>query len=71
MIRIKVWITISLKKRGFFFSSALKERGIAGVIPGATKVWKFNTYGMTGSQAEYLAAAFKDIARENGLPVTG
>jgi len=58
------------KKRGFFFSSALKERGIAGIIPGATKVWKFNTYGMTSSQAEYLAAAFRDIARENGLIVT-
>jgi Sep-tRNA:Cys-tRNA synthetase len=59
------------KKRGFFFSSALKERGIAGLIPGATKVWKFNTYGMTDSQAEYLAAAFRDIASENGLPLTG
>jgi Sep-tRNA:Cys-tRNA synthetase len=58
------------KKRGFFFSSALKEKGIAGIIPGATKVWKFNTYGMTDAQAEYLASAFRDIARENGLPVT-
>lgn len=61
----------SHKKRGFFFSSALKEKGIAGIIPGATKVWKFNTYGMTDSQAEYLAAAFRDIARANGLQVTG
>jgi len=59
------------KKRGFFFASALKERGIAGVIAGATKIWKFNTYGMTDAQAEYLASAFRDIARENGLPVTG
>lgn len=59
------------KKRGFFFASALKERGIAGIIPGATKVWKFNTYGMTESQAEYLAAAFREIARENGLTITG
>ena len=59
------------KKRGFYFSSALKERGIAGIIPGATKVWKYNTYGMTTTQAEYLAAAFRDIARENGLTVTG
>jgi Sep-tRNA:Cys-tRNA synthetase len=61
----------SHKKRGFFFASALKERGIAGIIPGATKVWKFNTYGMTESQAEYLAAAFREIARENGLTFTG
>jgi Sep-tRNA:Cys-tRNA synthetase len=58
------------KKRGFFFSSALKEKGIAGIIPGATKVWKFNTYGMTDSQADYLAAAFRDIARESGIVVT-
>ncbi|MCE5298951.1 MAG: O-phospho-L-seryl-tRNA:Cys-tRNA synthase [Methanoregulaceae archaeon] len=57
------------KKRGFFFTSALKEKGIAGIIPGATKVWKFNTYGMTDSQAEYLASAFRDIARKNGLTV--
>ena len=59
------------KKRGFYFSSALKERGIAGIIPGATKVWKYNTYGMTDAQAAYLAAAFQEIARENGLAVTG
>jgi Sep-tRNA:Cys-tRNA synthetase len=58
------------RKRGYFFSSALKERGIAGIIPGATKVWKYNTYGMTRSQAEYLASAFQDIAEENGLPVS-
>ncbi len=57
------------KKRGYYFSSALKERGIAGIIPGATKVWKFNTYGMTRSQAEYVAGSFLEIAEENGLPV--
>jgi len=58
------------KKRGYYFSSALKEKGIAGIIPGATKVWKFNTYGMTRSQAEYVASSFIEIAEENGLPVT-
>lgn len=57
------------KKRGFFFTSALGKRGIAGVIPGATKIWKFNTYGMTKAQAEYTAGAFLDIATENGLTV--
>jgi Sep-tRNA:Cys-tRNA synthetase len=57
------------KKRGFFFSSALRDRGIAGIIPGATKVWKYNTYGMTRAQAEYLAKSFVGIAEENGLPV--
>ena len=59
----------SHKKRGFYFSSALKERGVMGVIPGATKVWKFNTYGMTKKQAVYLAEVFTEIARENGLVV--
>jgi len=57
------------KKRGFFLSSSLKARGIAGTIPGATKVWKFNTYGMTPDQAEYVARAFREIAIENGLVV--
>jgi Sep-tRNA:Cys-tRNA synthetase len=58
------------KKKGFFFSSALEERGVIGIIPGATRVWKCNTYGMTGAQAKYLAQVFVDIARENGLPVS-
>jgi len=55
------------KKRGFYLSSALEEKGVTGVIPGATKVWKFNTYGTTRGQAEYLGKVFVDIARENGL----
>jgi len=58
------------KKRGYFFTGALSEKGIGGVIPGATRVWKFNTYGLTTRQCEYLASAFTDIARENGIPVT-
>ncbi|MGA2162038.1 MAG: O-phospho-L-seryl-tRNA:Cys-tRNA synthase [Methanoregula sp.] len=58
------------KKKGFYFSSALSEKGIFGIIPGATRVWKFNTYGMTRKQAQYLADAFVVVARENGLAVT-
>ena len=58
------------KKRGFYFSSALEEKGVTGVIPGATKVWKFNTYGMTQKQAQYLADTFGEIAQENGLTVS-
>jgi len=57
------------KKRGYFLTSALAGKGVGGLIPGATKVWKFNTYGLTRRQCEYLAAAFRDIARENGIPV--
>ena len=58
------------KKKGFFFSSALEERGVVGIIPGATRVWKFNTYGMTRAQAEYLAQAFVAVARECGLSIS-
>ncbi|PKL64779.1 MAG: O-phospho-L-seryl-tRNA:Cys-tRNA synthase [Methanomicrobiales archaeon HGW-Methanomicrobiales-3] len=57
------------KKRGYYLQSALEERGITGIIPGATKIWKFNTYGTTKKQAEHLAGAFVEIARENGLTV--
>jgi len=60
----------SHKKRGFYFSGALEEKGIVGVIPGATKVWKFNTYGATTKQAAFLADAFVTLATENGLPLT-
>ena len=59
----------SHKKRGFYFSGALEEKGIVGIIPGATKVWKFNTYGITTKQAAFLAGAFIAIASENGLPL--
>ncbi len=57
------------KKRGFFLSSALGKKGITGIIPGATKVGKFNTYGMTKKQAEYVAETYLGIAEENGLRV--
>jgi Sep-tRNA:Cys-tRNA synthetase len=57
------------KKRGFFLHSALKEHGITGVIPGATKVWKFNTYGITERQATHVARSFVEIAQDNGLQI--
>jgi Sep-tRNA:Cys-tRNA synthetase len=57
------------KKRGFFLSSALSKKGITGIIPGATKVWKFNTYGMTKKQAEYVADTYLEIAETNGLTI--
>jgi Sep-tRNA:Cys-tRNA synthetase len=58
------------KKRGFFLSSSLAKRGITGIMPGVTKQWKFNTYGLTREQAKYLATAFIDIAKENDLCTT-
>lgn len=57
------------KKKGFFLSKELKKRGITGVIPGSTRVWKYNTYGITATQAEHVAGAFREIAEENGLLV--
>lgn len=58
------------KKRGFFLSQELKKRGIVGVIPGSTRVWKYNTYGLTDDQIGYVAEAFRDIAAESGLTVS-
>ncbi|MDD1684080.1 MAG: O-phospho-L-seryl-tRNA:Cys-tRNA synthase [Methanoregula sp.] len=59
----------SHKKRGYYLQSELEEKGITGVIPGATKIWKFNTYGSTRRQAEHIARSFSEIARANGLAV--
>jgi len=58
------------KKRGYFFSNELKKRGITGVIPGSTRVWKYNTYGLTRKQADHVALSFREIAEENGLLVS-
>ena len=55
------------KKRGFFLSSALNKRGITGIMPGVTKQWKFNAYGLATAQAEYLADTFIEIAEENNM----
>jgi Sep-tRNA:Cys-tRNA synthetase len=57
------------KKRGYFLSSELKKRGIAGVIPGSTRVWKYNTYGLTRKQTDHVAASFREIAEDNCLSV--
>ena len=57
------------KKRGFFLSSDVKKRGIIGVIPGSTKVWKFNTFGLTEKQIRHVGEAFVGVARENGLNI--
>lgn len=57
------------KKRGFFLSSDLKKRGITGVIPGSTRVWKFNTFGLTEKQIRHVGESFVEIARDNGLNI--
>jgi len=57
------------KKKGYFLSNDLKKRGVIGVIPGSTRVWKFNTFGLTEKQIRHLSEAFIEIARENGLSI--
>ncbi len=57
------------KKRGYFLSGELKKRGITGVIPGSTKVWKFNTFGLTEKQIRHVGESVVGIARENGLNI--
>jgi Sep-tRNA:Cys-tRNA synthetase len=57
------------KKRGFFLSGELKKRGITGVIPGSTRVWKFNTFGLTEKQIRHVGEAFVGVARDNGLNI--
>lgn len=58
------------KKKGFFLSNALKKKGVIGVIPGSTRVWKFNTYGLNDMQIAHLCRVFQEIAQENGLSVS-
>lgn len=55
------------KRRGFYFSDELKERGIVGEFAGATRTWKLNTYGLSWDQTKYVADAFKDIANKYEL----
>jgi len=55
------------KRRGFFLSDELKQRGIVGAFSGATRAWKLNTYGLSWDQTRYVADAFKEIAGKYGL----
>ena len=55
------------KRRGFFFSDELKQRGVVGVFAGATRTWKLNTYGLTWDQTSDVADVFKEIAGKYDL----
>lgn len=57
------------KRRGYFFSDELKDRGIIGEFAGATRTWKLNTYGQTWEQIKYTAESFHDIANKYGLSI--
>lgn len=52
------------KKRGYFLAKELKKRGIVGIKPGRTKKFKFSSFGLTDSQADYLVESFIDIKRK-------
>jgi Sep-tRNA:Cys-tRNA synthetase len=55
------------KRRGFFFTDELKQRGIVGTFAGATRAWKLNTYGLSWGQTRYVADTFAEVARKYGL----
>jgi hypothetical protein len=57
------------KRRGFYFSDELTERGIIGEFAGATRTWKLNTYGLPWEKIKYLSEAFLDIARKHDLKI--
>lgn len=57
------------KRRGFFFSDELKDRGIVGQFTGATRSWKLNTYGLSWDQIKYAADSFLEIASKYGLDI--
>ncbi|MGB3943459.1 MAG: O-phospho-L-seryl-tRNA:Cys-tRNA synthase, partial [Methanothrix sp.] len=58
------------KRRGYFLSDELKERGIIGEFAGATRVWKLNCYGLTSDQVDYAAGSFLEIAERYGLKIS-
>lgn len=58
------------KKKGYYFSNELKNRGITGPFAGATRKWKLNTYGLSWEQIKYLSEAFIEIAEKYELPVS-
>ncbi len=47
----------------------MNKRGITGIMPGVTKKWKFNTYGLTKTLVGYLADSFIGIAEEKSMVV--
>ena len=54
-------------RKGFFIRDEFKERGIIGLSPGISKELKFNTYGLTWEQVNYLTSTFLEIAEKYKL----
>ncbi len=57
------------KRRGFFLSDELSSKGIVGEFAGATRVWKFNTYGLSWEKVRYVVDTFQEIAEKYNLQV--
>lgn len=57
------------RKRGYFLSSELRRRGVTGIIPGSTRIWKLNTFGLTERQVRHVGESFIEVARDNELDI--
>ncbi len=52
-------------KGRFFLYSELKKRGIAGIMPGLTKMFKLSTFEISKEELEKVIGAFKEILEMN------
>ena len=52
-------------KGKFFLYSELKKRGITGIKPGLTKMFKLSTFGIPKEKLEYVLNCFREILKEN------
>ncbi|MHC1605484.1 MAG: O-phospho-L-seryl-tRNA:Cys-tRNA synthase [Candidatus Methanofastidiosia archaeon] len=53
------------KRRGYFLAKELKKKGIVGIKPGRTKMFKFSTYGLSRDQIKYLVESFLEILEKH------
>jgi Sep-tRNA:Cys-tRNA synthetase len=52
-------------KGRFFLYSELKKKGIAGIMPGLTKMFKLSTFEISKEELEKVVGAFKEILEMN------
>ena len=63
-------VSESHKRRGYFLYDELRSKKIVGIQPGLTKHFKFNTYGLSWDQINYVGDAFLEIASKYGMKVS-